>query len=179
MTDIFTDGIIKQKYILIHHRDLFQYPLCCHMIYRLTANGNCTTASFIVFCNQIQDCRLSASRIPDNGGQLLIGNRKGSVFQNRLSGDIGEIHIFKPNLMCSCLECLHTACFFRLVHNTQDFVFGNHQVFIAGEVYKNRVCQLCTEQRQHTDQKIVYRVQWPCGPGRIRCPNNQWAGQPA
>ena len=35
------------------------------------------------------------------------------------------------NLMGSYLKRLHTASFLRLVHYTQDFVFGDHQVFIT------------------------------------------------
>src|SRR5699024_9669096 len=32
VSDIVPDGIVKEKYILIYHRDLFQYTLCSHMV---------------------------------------------------------------------------------------------------------------------------------------------------
>lgn len=36
--DIVPDGIVKEKYILVYHRDLFQYTLCGHMVNRFAAD---------------------------------------------------------------------------------------------------------------------------------------------
>ena len=80
--------------------------------------------------------------------------------------------------MGSCVKRLHAASFLRLIHYTQDFVFRDHQVLITGKVYKNRVSQLCTEQGQHTNQKVVHHVQCPCDPGCIGQQDNQRARQP-
>ena len=148
------------------------------MVYRFTTNGNCSACCLVIFCNQIQNGRFAGTGVPDNGRELLVWHCKGGVFQHRLSGHIGKVHTIEGNLMGSYLKRLHTASFLRLVHYTQDFVFGDHQVFITCQVYKNRVCQLCTEQGQHTNQKVVHRVQCPCDPGCIGQQDNQRAGQP-
>ena len=36
--DIVPDGIVKEKYILIYHRDLFQHTLCGYMVDRFAAD---------------------------------------------------------------------------------------------------------------------------------------------
>ena len=64
----------------------------------------------------------------------------------------------KYNLMGGCLQRLHAAGFFRFLHHSHDFIFRDHQILIAGEIYKNGICQLCTEQRQHTNQKIGHGI---------------------
>ena len=146
MSDIIPDGIIKEKYILIYHRDLFQYTLGSYMIYGFTTNGNRSACCLVIFCNQVQNGRFAGTGVPDNGRELLVWHCKGGVFQHRLSGHIGKVHTIEGNLMGSYLKRLHTASFLRLIHYTQDFVFRDHQVLITGEVYKNRVSQLCTKQ---------------------------------
>ena len=76
------------------------------------------------------------------------------------------------------LERLHAAALLRLLHNAQDFAFGDHQVFVAGEVHKDGVGQLRAEQGQHADQQVGHGIQCPGRPWRIRCPDDQRAGQP-
>ena len=67
------------------------------------------------------------------------------MLQNRLTGNIRKIYILKDNVMCICLKRLHAAGFFRLVHDAEDLIFRDHQILIAGEIYKDRIRQLRTE----------------------------------
>ena len=99
MPDILTNGIIKEKYILIYHRDLFQYTLGSYMVYRFTTNGNCSACCLVIFCNQIQNGRFAGTGVPDNGRELLVWHCKGGVFQHRLSGYIREVHTVEGDFM--------------------------------------------------------------------------------
>ena len=84
----------------------------------------------------------------------------------------------KGDLVGIRLERLHTAALLWLFHDAQDFVFGDHQVFITGEVHKDGVGQFRAEQGQHADQQIGHGIQRPRRPGRVRCPDDQRTGQP-
>ena len=84
----------------------------------------------------------------------------------------------KDDLMGSGPQRLHAAAFLRLIHHAQDLSFGDHQVFVTGEVHKNGVGKLGTEQRQHADQQIGNRVDGPGCPRRVGGPDDQRAGQP-
>ena len=80
VSDIIPDGIVKKKYVLVYHRNLFQYTLCGNMVNGFTSNRNCPARCFIIFCNQVQNSRFARARVSENGRELLIWHRKGGVF---------------------------------------------------------------------------------------------------
>ena len=132
VSDIVPDGVVKEEHILIHHGDLLQHPLRRHMARGPTANRNSAAGGFIVFGDQVQDGGLAGAGVPHDGGKFLVRYRKGSLLQHRLSRNIGEVHMVKGDLMGIRLERLHAPALLRLFHDAQDFIFGNHQVFVTG-----------------------------------------------